>query len=156
MHKFIVIAIALSLSGHSLAIQAKPNAAEFLLKNTDAVETGISFYSGDWAKALEKSKKDKKLIFLDAYASWCGPCKRMAMTTFTDSTVGAYFNENFISYKMDMEKHAEGPRLSQKFLLEAYPTLYFINSDESVVHYTVGFMDPAGLIAAGKEAKGKK
>ncbi len=41
-------------------------------------QTGIKFEDGNFSSLLAKAKKDKKLIFLDAYASWCGPCKLMA------------------------------------------------------------------------------
>ncbi|MBI3135983.1 MAG: thioredoxin family protein [Bacteroidetes bacterium] len=122
----------------------------------DATEIGIKFFEGTWAEALEAAKKDKKVIFLDAYASWCGPCKRMSAMTFTDESVGAYFNEHFISYKMDMEKHSDGPRLSTKYGLQAYPTLYFVDSDENIVHQTLGYMEPSQLISAGEVAVSKK
>ncbi len=117
---------------------------------------GIEFFHGTWQEALAKAKKENKLIFMDAYASWCGPCKMMAKNTFTDKSVGDFFNENFINVKMDMEKHAEGRRLSQKYGLRAYPTLYFINAKEEATHKSVGYLKPNQLIEQGKLALGKK
>lgn len=38
---------------------------------------GMTFETGNWASILKKAKKEKKLIYLDAYTSWCGPCKMM-------------------------------------------------------------------------------
>jgi len=55
-----------------------------------------------------------------------------------------------------MEKHADGPRLSTKYGLKAYPTLYFVNSDETVAHESLGYQEPASLIAVGEAAVAKK
>ena len=45
-----------------------------------------------------------ELIFMDAYAIWCDPCKKMAKNVFKQKKVGQFFNQNFINVKMDMEK----------------------------------------------------
>lgn len=129
--------------------------AKSTLKTTVTQEEtteGITFFHGTWAEALAKSKAEKKLIFLDAYAAWCGPCKTMAKYTFTEKEVGDFFNANFINVKMDMEKDPEGRRLSTKYGLRAYPTLYFINGDEVVVHEALGMQKPTQLIEIGKNA----
>ena len=65
---------------------------------------GIDFFPGSWNEALELAKKEDKLIFLDAYASWCGPCKSMQKKVFPTDKVGEYFNARFINVKIDMEK----------------------------------------------------
>jgi thioredoxin 1 len=152
--KKIITMTLLAFAG--LNLQAGSPKPYFHTTKSEATETGIKFFEGTWSEALAKAAEDKKIIFLDAYASWCGPCKRMAAYTFTDEAVGTYFNEHFISYKMDMEKHAEGPRLSQKYSLTAYPTLYFINSDESIAHQTLGYHEPAKLIAVGETVMASK
>ncbi len=120
------------------------------------VEDGIQFFHGSWEEALKKAEDEKKMIFLDAYAAWCGPCKMMAATSFKDKAVGEYFNENFINFKMDMEKDGNGPRLSAKFSVIAYPTLYFVDNEEVIIHTTMGMKDAAQLIEFGKTAITKK
>jgi thioredoxin len=116
------------------------------------LDEGIEFFHGTWWEAIKKADKENKLIFLDAYAAWCGPCKMMARQTFTDKKVGEFFNKNFINFKMDMEKHAEGPRLSKKFKLRAYPTLFFIDENEKIVEQTLGFQDAKALLSFGADA----
>ena len=115
-------------------------------------DKGISFFEGSWQDALKKAKEEDKLIFLDAYASWCGPCKLMAKKTFTDEEVGDFFNDKFINFKMDMEKNEEGPRLSKKFQLNAYPSLFFVDGNEEIVHKGLGYLQPDQLMALGEEA----
>ncbi len=115
---------------------------------------GIEFFHGSFSEALEKAKQEEKLIFLDAYASWCGPCKMMSSTVFTQQEVGDYFNNTFINMKIDMEK-GEGPGLSNQFKVTAYPTLLFISPKGEIVQRHVGGMDPEGFITFAKSASGK-
>ena len=119
-----------------------------------AVESGIEFFHGTFDEALKKAKEENKLVFMDAYAEWCGPCKRMAATTFKDEKVGKFMNDNFVNVKMDMEK-GEGPDLQRKFDVSAYPTLLFLNEKGESVHKSIGGLDNAALIAQGRAALSK-
>lgn len=112
---------------------------------------GIEFFHGTWAEALEKAEAEDKLIFVDAYASWCGPCKRMAAQVFPEAKVGEFFNQNFINMKFDMEK-AEAKDFKRKHSVRAYPTLFFINGKNEVVHTTVGGKSVERLIGEGTNA----
>lgn len=123
-----------------------------LLSTPSDTTVGINFYEGTWAEVLELAQAEDKLIFLDAYASWCGPCKMMTRRTFPDPAVGEFFNANFINYKMDMEKHPEGKRLSSKFHLISYPTFYFLNFSEEIVHQKSAYLKPSPFISLGKKA----
>ena len=55
---------------------------------------GIEFYHGTWEEAILKAKAEDKIIFVDAFTTWCGPCKRMAASTFPDPAVGVLFNQH--------------------------------------------------------------
>src|ERR1700710_7497 len=56
-----------------------------------------------WNEILKKAKKDNKYIFIDCYASWCGPCKEMDKEVYTNDTVGNYMNSRFISVKYQLD-----------------------------------------------------
>jgi len=113
---------------------------------------GIQFTDAAWKEVLKKAKAEKKIIFLDAYASWCQPCKMLQKNVFTKKTVGDFYNGKFINVKMDMEK-GEGPALSQVYPLEAYPTLLFIDANGRVLRKVLGYQSPEDLIAIGKSVK---
>lgn len=116
-------------------------------------EGGINFYDGSWEDALKMAKDENKLIFIDAMASWCGPCKLMDSKTFSDPAVAKYFNENFVNVKMDMEKHPDGPSLSQKFEISAYPTLLFVDKSGKIVKKQIGFRNADQLMEYAKSVK---
>lgn len=115
---------------------------------------GIEFFYGTWEQALEKAKQEEKLIFVDAYAEWCGPCKRMARNVFTQDAVGAFYNENFINLKIDMEK-PENKAFSSQYPAAAFPTLYYIDFTGEVVQKIKGAQTVEGFINLGKTALNK-
>ena len=123
----------------------------FVFTGTSPAFAGIDFFDGTWSEALAAAKSQRKLIFVDAYTVWCGPCKAMNRNTFPDQAVGIYFNENFISYKFDMEK-GEGPEFAENYQVLAYPTLLFINHKGDLVHKAVGYQSPRQLLLEGRKA----
>lgn len=99
---------------------------------------GIQFEEGSWKEVVEKAKSQNKLIYLDVYASWCGPCKMMAQHVFPTEEAGKKYNELFVNYKVDAEK-GEGRTIAQKYGVSSYPTNLYINPhDESVVYRVAG------------------
>lgn len=57
---------------------------------------GIRFWKGSFEEATREAKRQDKLIFIDFYTVWCGPCKSMSNGVFPREDVGEYFNEMFI------------------------------------------------------------
>ena len=110
---------------------------------------GIAFFKGTWKEALILAKKENKPIFLDVYAKWCGPCKKLKKTTFKNSEVGTYFNANFINVTIDGETD-EGRALAKKYQVTAYPTLLIIDSRGNQLTKSVGFLKPYILINFGR------
>ncbi|MDX1684332.1 MAG: thioredoxin family protein [Saprospiraceae bacterium] len=112
---------------------------------------GIDFFHGTFEEALEEAKKQDKAIFVDAFTTWCGPCKRMSKYVFTDKSVGEFYNENFINMKLDMEKE-QGMKFGLKYPVSAYPTFYFIKSDGEVLFTTKGGRQAKQFIELGEKA----
>ena len=125
-----------------------------MVSSNSYAQKGIEFFKGTFEEALQEAKTQKKSIFLDAYAEWCGPCKQMAATVFTNEAVGEYYNKHFINLKIDMEK-GEGPALSKKFAITAYPTLIYLDFDGKVLQNVRGaknveqFMNLAKTVLIG-------
>jgi thiol-disulfide isomerase/thioredoxin len=115
---------------------------------------GIDFFHGTWSEAKAKAQAEGKLIFVDAYAVWCGPCKRMSAVVFPDSKAGDFFNPNFINLKIDME-HADNAEFAGKYPVGSYPTLLFLDPEGKVVLREIGARDVNGLVELGRKALGK-
>lgn len=118
-------------------------------------KTGIVFTECSWSDAVTKVQAAHKYIFVDAYASWCGPCKLLKATTFKNKEVADFFNQNFINLSIDMEK-GEGQELAVKWGIQAYPTLMVFDAAGKPVLETIGFFKPKDLIKFGKQALSKK
>jgi thioredoxin 1 len=110
---------------------------------------GIQFNKESWSSVLALAKKENKLIFLDIYASWCGPCKKLKKRTFSSDKVGTYFNEHFINVSLDGEE-GEGVMVSSKYNVSSYPSLFFIDGDGKIISKAEGFLNANEIIQFGK------
>ena len=90
-----------------------------------------------YKEALAAAKAEKKLVFIDFYTSWCGPCKMMMKNIFPLKEVGNYLNSKFVCIKIDAEK-GEGPELAKRYQVKAYPTFVAINPAEKILMTKVG------------------
>ncbi|MDT3404042.1 thioredoxin 1 [Mucilaginibacter terrae] len=111
----------------------------------------INFIENSWPEALKQAAAQNKYIFVDAYASWCGPCKMLKATTFKNKNAATFYNQNFINVALDMER-GNHPQLAQQWGMRAYPTLIIFDSKGKIVLNTVGFITAKDLISFGEEA----
>lgn len=86
---------------------------------------------------LDQAKKENKLVFMDCYTTWCGPCKWLVKNVFADQKVADKYNSQFINFKSDMEK-GEGLDIAKRYQIQMYPTLLWLNGDGEVVFVVVG------------------
>ncbi|HSC52553.1 MAG TPA: thioredoxin family protein [Phnomibacter sp.] len=125
---------------------------------------GMQFeHEADWASVLAKAKKENKYIFVDAYTTWCGPCKMMASEIFPMESVGNFYNSNFINVKVQLDTtkndntdvvkwYADAHEIMVKYSVRVFPTYLFIAPDGKLLHRAVGASDAATFIAKGKNA----
>lgn len=102
-----------------------------------------------WDSTLSLAKTSAKLIFVDVYTVWCGPCKLMDREVFTNDKVSMQYNSDFICYKLDAEK-GRGPELCKKYNVFSYPTYLFVNENGVLIYRANGSMPvPSFLQEAG-------
>lgn len=136
----------------------------FLFTILCADAQGIQFEEGlSWAAIKAKAKTENRYIFIDAFTTWCGPCKAMAAETFPQAAVGEVINATFIPVKIQMDKtgndnqfvqslYDDAARIAKESNIAAYPTLLFYSPEGKLVHKTVGYKDANGLIEEAKNA----
>mgnify|MGYP001167333083 CR=1 FL=1 len=112
---------------------------------------GIQFFKGSWSQLLQTAKQQNKIIFVDVYTDWCGPCKEMDRSVFTAKLVGNKYNNGFLSYKLNAEK-GEGIQLAEDFNVNGFPTFLYLNSRGDLLYRFSGFMEPDQLNAAADKA----
>ncbi len=116
---------------------------------------GIDFIDNDLAKALDIAARSNKPIFIDAYTTWCAPCKQMDKEVFVDSAVGRTFNQEFVNLKLDMEQ-GDGPSMARRYQVAGYPSFLFIDSSKRLLHRAIGFHTRDRLLALAKQALNPK
>jgi len=118
-----------------------------------AQETGIRFEKTlTWDQILAKAKAEHKFIFLDCYATWCGPCKWMDANVYNQKETGDLFNKEFISLRVQMDRtnhddslvkarYGLSSMLAESYSVSSYPTFLFLDEDGKPVHKSTGSRD---------------
>lgn len=119
------------------------------VSNPDKTIKEIQFQNITFNQALAKAKKENKMIFMNVYAVWCGPCMMLKKTTFKTQTVADNFNKSFINIDINAEK-GEGIELSKKYQVQAHPLMLIINPSGKVEKRILGYVKEDQLI---KEVK---
>lgn len=125
---------------------------------------GIRFEKGlTWEQVKAKAKSQNKFIFVDCYATWCGPCNVMDKEIYTIDSIGEYFNAHFVSIKVQMDKttrdtdsirvwYEDAVNFRKKYNVDAYPTFLFFSPEGEIIHKSVGFQPGRVFLQASKDA----
>jgi thioredoxin 1 len=145
----------------SMACSTKKKTTKIVKMPTDEVSEAPKEITSSWAfvenstknleTILNQAQAEKKLVFIDAYATWCGPCKLMDREVFTHSPTALFFNDNFISYKVNIEKE-NGPTLKLLYDINGLPTLLFLDAKGNVLEKIENATTVTRLRAAGEAA----
>lgn len=120
----------------------------FLLSGTTSW-ANINFQTYSLEEALKKGADDKKLIFVDTYATWCAPCKVMDKV-FEENSVSKYFNDNFVNVKINMDG-PQGASMLQNYEVVWLPTLLILNSEGDVLSKIDRIVSGDELISIAQE-----
>jgi len=137
-----------------------------VLTSVNSIAQEINWVSLE--KAVELQKKNPKKIMMDAYTSWCGPCKLLDRNTFHNKDVVDYVNEHYYAVKFDAEgnevitfkgntfsnpkydpakaKRRNSPhQLSSFFSIRSYPTIVFLDEKGEFLSPVIGYKTPQQL-----------
>jgi len=100
---------------------------------------------------LAKSVREHKPVFIDFYATWCGPCKLMDERVYTSKPTIEYLNESFVNYKVDTDSDL-GKQLSGQYSVTALPTLLFVDGNGNILIRKEGAAFHSELVELGDKA----
>lgn len=116
-----------------------------------------------WEQIIIKASKENKFIFIDAYATWCIPCKEMDKKVFIDKSVSEVINKHFVPVKIQMNetdkdsdkiraRYKDAQYISAHFKPDGYPCFLFFSPNGSLVYKSIGFQGTEMFIATAMEA----
>ncbi len=110
-----------------------------LCSHNTLIAQGIVFQELTLKQAITKANDpaDPKLIFVDCYTSWCGPCIEMAKQEFPKKVAGDFFNPKFVSVKFDIEK-GEGIDIGKKYDVKMFPTFLILDAKGEEINRVIG------------------
>ncbi|MFX1281689.1 MAG: thioredoxin [Promethearchaeota archaeon] len=111
--------------------------AEALLKHQTMPESIIEIHSSEEFTKLLKDYPNK-IIIIDFWAVWCGPCKFFAPIF---KKLHAEYNRDFIFVKVNVD---ENNAIAMKYGITGIPTTLFIKNDK-VLNQVVGAMNYEGM-----------
>lgn len=137
------------------------SSAKSAVKNYPPDTEKIHWLAIDEAQEMMKVKPKKMLV--DVYTSWCGPCKLLDRTTFSDPQVIDYVGQNYYPVKFNAEsadvvkfagqeygnpnfnpnnnprKRNSPHELTRKFAIRGYPTILVIDEKLEIQDSHIGF-----------------
>lgn len=106
----LISVIALTIFGYTLQAQ------------------NLTIIDQDFEEAKKTAIKEHKLLIIDFYTEWCGPCKVLDKTIFQNEKHSKTISEKFIVLKYDAENDS-AHNLSLKHHISSYPTTVIINAE---------------------------
>jgi len=128
----IALVSACGRGGTSASADAEPAALA-------SHQIGEMDWETGWEKALDRAKKEKKVVLVDFYADWCVWCRRLDATTYKDPDVVRFIGTNLIPVKLDVEAR-EGRRLAERYGVDGLPTILIVGANGSELGRIPGYM----------------
>ncbi len=123
--------------------------AAFLSLASACSDDHVSSSAGVFGAACVRAAEQKKIVVVDFFTTWCGPCKKLDEITWPDESVKQWIAENAIFVKVDAEKDVA---LASRFEVQGYPTILLAKSDGQVIDRIVGYKSPSEFLDAAKQA----
>lgn len=123
--------------------------AALLLAFVSSAFAEAPFVDKTFEEACLEAKKADKLVLIDFYTTWCGPCKKLDRETWPDEDVKALVDEKFIAIKIDAERDK---KTAAKYKINVYPTILLAKPSGDEIDRLTGFMAPKALVADIEDA----
>ncbi len=120
-----------------------------LIVQSDA-QSSIRFSESNVKRGLQRAKKENKFLFVDTYASWCIPCKKMKKV-FRNREVANYFNSNYINIQINMDG-PHGRTTYNDYDVVFLPTMMIFDREGRIKYKTDKLLTAQELLNIGIQA----
>lgn len=100
-------------------------------------EAQVKWVEGSTDQVRELAVKAEKLVFIDLYADWCGPCRMMEERVFKREEVGDYFDRHFVAAKYNVDRPT-GRALMQRYGRGSIPFYLILNTEGELLGTILG------------------
>jgi thiol:disulfide interchange protein len=134
----LVAMTLLALGATAYGTQAAPSTSRAASSSSMVAARGVR-WQPSWAAAFKEAKRTGKPVFVDFYATWCGPCKMLDQHVYTDRRfINA--SRKWVMLKVDVERNT---KLAERQQISGFPTLVYYAPTTRVIARKVGFsIDP--------------
>jgi|JFJP01.1.fsa_nt_gi thiol-disulfide isomerase/thioredoxin len=106
----------------------------------------FQFINATEVSSLEEAQKlalaTNKIIVVDFWATWCGPCKKMDRDTWTDENVKLAL-DNFVFVKIDIDRDKE---IANKYNVTAIPNVFFLDGNGATLNSSLGYKTSSEIL----------
>jgi thioredoxin 1 len=121
-------------------------------RDPEVVRGAIAWHR-DLRRAIEVARAEGKLIVADVYTDWCGWCKRMDKTIYSDPAIIALSRQQ-VFLKVDAEDRGEGQSFAEQMRVKGYPTTIILDGNGRVLNIAQGYIaSPRAFGALVQEAR---
>ncbi len=103
------------------------------------VVRGPIAWQRDLRRAIEVARAEGKLIVADVYTDWCGWCKKMDKTIYSDPAIIALSRQQ-VFVKVNAEDGGQGQNFAQEMRVKGYPTTIILDGQARVLNVTEGYI----------------
>ncbi|MEL6804063.1 MAG: thioredoxin family protein, partial [Bacteroidota bacterium] len=98
----------------------------------------LTIVEQDYERALELAAEQDKLLFIDFYTVWCGPCKQLDKYVFHNDSLKGLLGQQVVLLKYDAEQDTTF-HLSKKYHVNSYPMGLLLTPEGRVLTRKAGF-----------------